>query len=112
MEITSPSRLVRLLRDCFIHTIYFYIHFIQINIYIKAGRLSLEVEHDLNGSTTTSTGFKGFFYLPLREPEPMCYQGLHVDLPTPQELDAYRPCVLVPEHTNHINFPAIRKIRL
>uniref|UniRef100_A0A2P2LWX9 Uncharacterized protein n=1 Tax=Rhizophora mucronata TaxID=61149 RepID=A0A2P2LWX9_RHIMU len=45
-----------------------------------------QIEHDLDGISTVSTCFKGFFYLPLGESEPVGYQGLHINLTTPQEL--------------------------
>lgn len=65
----------------------------------------LKIEHDLNGITTTSTSFKGFFHFLLREPKPMSYKGFHIDFATPQKLKAKRPCVLIAENANHINFP-------
>ena len=43
----------------------------------------LKIEHDLNSITTTSTCFKRFFHFLLREPKPVSYKGLYIDLATP-----------------------------
>lgn len=71
----------------------------------------LKIEHDFNGITTTSTRFKGFFNFLLREPKPVSYKGFHIDFATPQKLKAKRPCVLIAEDANHINFPVFCMIK-
>lgn len=67
---------------------------------------SLQVKHDLNSAAAAGAGLKSSFNLLLWEPKPVRYERLDINLSSPQELDAQRPRVPVPEYPDHIDLPA------
>lgn len=81
-------------------------HFISSFAQTFTLRCILQIKHDLDCSTTTSTCFKGLFHFFLGETKPMRDKGLYINLSASKELQTQWPGVLVAKHPHHIHFPA------
>ena len=90
----------------FCPNVYMYVVFYRLNMTLSAVHCILQIKHDLDCSTTTSTCFKGLFHFFLGETKPMRDKGLYINLSASKELQTQWPGVLVAKHPHHIHLPA------